>query len=213
MSKLCPTFANGDQPMPHLTHAVPQIHRNPFAQRAATKTQPATEPQFTYLMYKTGPDVNPEEVELPNVAAVEVMVLWGQNVLHVAHLRAGEGFTVGEEQGKHTACDFFIPAEKLGTTRLPLVVADLGGTSVTIPTNARGRVERKGQNTVPFEEMRGQGTLATPTIDGHRMPLRQGTNVVIEIADFVIRIAAVNAGKPSKRGLAAGVEWEVFSYF
>src|SRR5690349_21122277 len=41
---------------------------------------------YTYAMVKSGPDVSPDEVELPHVQAAEVMILWGANVLHVAHL-------------------------------------------------------------------------------------------------------------------------------
>jgi hypothetical protein len=168
---------------------------------------------YTYMMCKTGPDVNPEEVELLNVAAVEVMVLWGQNVLHVAHLKAGEGFTLGEEQSKEQSCDFFIPEEKLGTTRLPIVTADATGACLTLPASATGRLERKGQETLSFEALRNQTDLVTATFDGHRMQLRRGMTAIVQIADFVIRVSAVNAGKPSKKGLAAGVEWDVFSYF
>ena len=43
---------------------------------------------YTYTMVKSGPDVSPDEVEMPHLQAVEVMVLWGTNVLHVSHLDA-----------------------------------------------------------------------------------------------------------------------------
>ena len=76
---------------------------------------------YTYRLVKSGPDVNADEVELLHVQAVEVMVLWGTNVLHVSHLTPPRNFYVGEEQGKNFACDFFIPAERLGTTRMPIV--------------------------------------------------------------------------------------------
>ena len=114
---------------------------NPFAAAAATPFTPAaTNPfagavaverrfevpddappgTYTYTLIKSGPDVSSDEVELLHVQAVEVMVLWGQNVLHVSHLAPPRNFYVGEEQGKNFACDFFIPSEKIGTTRLSL---------------------------------------------------------------------------------------------
>ena len=55
-------------------------------------------------------------------SAVEVMILWDTNVLHVSHLTPPRSFYVGEEQGKNVTCDFFIPTETLGTTRAPIVV-------------------------------------------------------------------------------------------
>ena len=54
------------------------------------------------------------------VIAAEVTILWGENVLHVAHLSAGQSFHVGDEDGPpsrrsaQSACDFSIPREKLG---------------------------------------------------------------------------------------------------
>ena len=168
---------------------------------------------FTYTMVKSGPDVNPAEVELPGVVAVEVVILWGSNVLYVAHLRAGQGFAVGEEANKHCSCDFFIPAEKLGTTRLPIVVAEAGSTVVVVPENATGRVELVGHATMTLDELRGQAQLSTSIPGGHQVPLVCGTKFRLEVAEFVIRVAAVAAGKPCKKGLSAGIDWATLAYF
>ncbi len=43
----------------------------------------------TYSMVKSGPDVHPDEVET-HAAAVEVLVKWDTNTLHVAHNSAAE---------------------------------------------------------------------------------------------------------------------------
>src|SRR5690606_23273643 len=86
---------------------------SPFAasgtERVPDDAPPGT---YTYTLVKSGPDVSPDEVELAHVQAVEVMILWGTNVLHVSHLTPPRNFYVGEEEGKNFACDFFIPAEK-----------------------------------------------------------------------------------------------------
>lgn len=168
---------------------------------------------YTFAMVKSGPAVDPDEVELADVPAVEVMVLWGQNVLHVAHLRRGESFAVGEEQSKHLGCDFFIPAEKLGATRLPVVSAEVGAASVFIPANAGGRVEFMGQPAMALKELRERPDLCQPIPGGHQLALVQGTKVRIDVADFVIRVAAVNAGKPTKKGVAAGIDWAAVTSF
>ena len=64
---------------------------------------------YTYTLVKSGPDVSPDEVELPHLQAVEVMVLWGTNVLHVSHLTPPRTFYVGEEQGKNFALRLLHP--------------------------------------------------------------------------------------------------------
>jgi hypothetical protein len=92
---------------------------NPFAASAARSAiddamrvpDDAPPGTYTYTLVKSGPDVSPDEVEVPHLQAVEVMVLWGTNVLHVSHLTPPRNFYVGEEQGKNFACDFFIPGQ------------------------------------------------------------------------------------------------------
>ncbi len=176
-------------------------------------TQERSADDYTYAMVKSGPEVNPEEVELADVVAVEVMILWGQNVLHVAHLRPGESFAVGEEESKNLACDFFIPAEKLGTTRLPIVEVEAGTASAFIPDRATGRVELVGQAAMTLKELRSQADACRRIPGGYQLPLLRGTKLRIDVADFVIRVAAVNAGKPAKKGLSAGVDWAALSSF
>src|SRR5205085_2491310 len=78
---------------------------------------------YTYSMIKSGPEVNPDEVEVAHLATVEVMVMWDTNVLHVSHLTPPRSWYVGEEQGGNVACDYFVPSETLGTTRAPIVVS------------------------------------------------------------------------------------------
>lgn len=169
--------------------------------------------QYTYTMLKSGPDVNADDVELANVEAVEVMVLWGQNVLHVAHLRSGEGFSVGEEQLKDSSCDFFIPLEKLGTAKQPIVVGEMGSSYVVIPESATGKLELSGQRGMTLDEARKQPQLCSTTDGGQRLQLVRGTKVSLSLGDFSIRVAAVRAGRPTKKGLAAGVEWTALNYF
>src|SRR5258708_22739002 len=100
---------------------------------------------FSYSMVKSGPDVNPDEVEVAHVSAIEVMILWESNVLHVSHLTPPRAFYVGEDFSDKSTCDYFIPAETLGTTRAPVVTGGAGGVSVVIPPGAVGWVEVPGQ--------------------------------------------------------------------
>ncbi len=168
---------------------------------------------YTYTLVKSGPDVSPDEVELSHVPAVEVMILWGTNVLHVSHLTPPRNFYVGEEEGKNFACDFFVPAEKIGTTRLPVVVGDRMSVSVVIPPSAKGFVELPGQPRMTLDEARQKAQPSSEIAGGHQMALPMGGKARIEMDAFVFQVAAVNAGKPVQKGAAAGVEWAVFSYF
>jgi len=194
---------------------------NPFASGAAQSAMhdslrvpdDALPGTYTYRLVKSGPDVSADEVELVHVQAVEVMVLWGTNVLHVSHLTPPRNFYVGEEQGKNFACDFFIPAERLGTTRLPIVLGDRASVSLVIPPGAKGFVEIPGQGRMTMDEARQKASPSAEVSGGHQLALPGGAKARVELDNFVFQIAAVNAGKPLKHGVGAGVDWNVFLYF
>ncbi|MEJ2219093.1 MAG: FHA domain-containing protein, partial [Gemmatimonadota bacterium] len=197
---------------------------NPFAAgaamseeqaRAAALRVPDDAPPgtYTYTLIKSGPDVFPEEVELPHVQSVEVMILWETNVLHVSHLTPPRSFYVGEEMGKNLECDFFIPAEKLGTTRMPLVVGDRTGVSVVMPAGAKGTIELPRQPPMTLDEARLKAQPSAEVSGGHQVPLPPGAKARIELGMFVFQVAAVNAGKPMPAGVAANMDWTVASYF
>ncbi len=188
---------------------------SPFGAGQAHHAVPDDAPPgtYTYTLLKSGPDVSADEVELPHVQAVEVMILWGTNVLHVSHLTPPRNFYVGEEEGKNFACDFFIPAEKLGTTRMPVVTGDRSGVSVVIPPNSKGHVEFPGQPRMTLDEARQRAQPSPEVSGGHQLPLAAGGKARVEIDQFVFQVAAVNAGKPLKHGVGAAVDWTVAGYF
>jgi len=94
---------------------------NPFAGIEQEKT-PAGE--TSYVMVQSAPHVASEEVESAHVEAIEVMVMWGQNVLHVEHLSPPRSFSVGESNA-----NFTLAADVLGgVSNLPVVDVDAAGT-------------------------------------------------------------------------------------
>ncbi|HYQ41085.1 MAG TPA: AgmX/PglI C-terminal domain-containing protein [Polyangiaceae bacterium] len=194
---------------------------NPFAAGAAATARAhalhvaddAPPGSYTYTMIKSGPDVSSDEVEIAHLQSVEVMVLWGANVLHVSHLTPPRNFYVGEEQGKNFACDFFIPSEKLGTTRLPVVVGDRASVAVVIPPGATGSVELPGMPRMSMDEARQRAQPTAEVSGGHQLNLPSGGKARVEIGDFVFQVAAVNAGKPIKHGVATTFDWNVAMYF
>ena len=72
----------------------------------------------------SGFELNPNDVEVPDTTAVEVLVLWGQDVIHVSHVVPPNGFVVGESGEDEPRCDFSMPEEVLGAPSLRLVMWD-----------------------------------------------------------------------------------------
>src|SRR6266545_3613028 len=97
---------------------------SPFA--AEAPSEPA------YALVPQQPAVPSGDCELPNVPAVEVRVRWGQNVLHVTHLSPPRPFVLGESDA-----DFVVPAERLGSPRMPILVVEDGLPRVLVPRGAR----------------------------------------------------------------------------
>jgi len=164
-------------------------------------------------MVKSGPDVTPDEVELAHVQAAEVMILWGTNVLHVVHLSPPRNFYVGEEQSKAFSPDFFIPAEKLGAARVPVVLGDQSSIAVVIPQQATGEIETADGQRLSLDQVRRQAQPCAELPGAHQLPLTVGTKARIQLGDIVFQVAAVNAGKPIAHGLASGIDWNVLAYF
>ena len=193
---------------------------NPFAPGAAEARRreamavpdDAPEGTYTYRLVKSGPDVDPSEVELPNVKAVEVMILWDTTVLHVEHLSPPRSYYVGEEERANVATDYFIPSEALGVSRAPVVVADGGEVHLVIPSGARGSIEIDGE-TISLAKARERGVPCPELGGAHQLRLPPAARARVELGKFVFQVATVDAGKPIPRGVAAGFDWAAASYF
>jgi len=166
-------------------------------------------PLTTYTLIKNGPDVNPRDVELANSTAIEVVILWGDSVLHVAHVVPPKGFVVGETACKETACDFFVPEEVLGAARVALVVENSSDPRIRIPSGARGTIDLPGQGSMTLEH----AAHSVGCANGSEFALPFGGRAQFTLGDFTFQFATVAAGKPSQKGLGAGFESEVFSFF
>jgi hypothetical protein len=174
---------------------------NPFAQPKPPAhdevPHDAPEGSYTYQLVKSGPDVPSEEVEAPS-ASVEVMVLWDEMILHVSHLTPPRSFYVGEEQGKNFTCDYFIPSEKLGTTRAPIVLADRGGSvSVVLLPRAKGSIEIAGQPKMTVQQAIDSGrTQPCAELSGaFQLALPAGSKARVELDGLIFQVSTVNAGR------------------
>ncbi len=165
---------------------------------------------FTYAMVRSGPDVSPDEVEVPHASAVEVLVLWDDNVLHVSHLPPSRSFCVGEGGGEGTGCDYFIPSETLGTTRAPVVVWRGAGAALVILPRSRGYVEIPGQGKASIADLIASGRAhASDEAAGARefeLPPGAKARMELEGSALAFQVSAVNAGKRAPVGFLATME-------
>jgi hypothetical protein len=153
-----------------------------------------------YAMIKSAPAVDANEVECERTA-LEIVVRWGDETLHMEHLSAAKSFTVGEAEG----CDVVLPADRIGAARVELVRAEGNEMIVRIPANAEGSLAMNGQRT-SLGELEAAGRLQS----GERsLRLALGERLELELGGFAVVVAAVRAGKKiagksSKDGRAAG---------
>ncbi len=171
---------------------------------------------YTYTMIKSGPDVNPDEVEVAHLAALEVMIMWETNVLHVSHLTPPRSFYVGEEFTDKAACDYFIPSETLGTTRAPIVVARGGSAALIMLPRSSGTVDIPGSGKITFHDLIASGR-ARPSSElsgAHEMELPPGAKARMELegSSLVFQVSAVNAGKPVATGMFSQFEPSAYIY-
>ncbi|MFO0759519.1 MAG: AgmX/PglI C-terminal domain-containing protein [Byssovorax sp.] len=170
---------------------------SPFTARAEDVPADAPEGSYTYKLVQSGPEVASEECELAT-SAVEIMIRWGTTVLHVAHLTPPRSFFVGERQEKGAACDFQLPAEKLGADRLPLVLASgEGNVRLVIPAGATGTITLAGgaAQTVAAVLASGKAQPSSEAPSAFELPLPSGSKAEIELGGLSFAIGTVNAGR------------------
>ncbi|UQA59774.1 AgmX/PglI C-terminal domain-containing protein [Polyangium aurulentum] len=153
----------------------------PFDPRALFATKPeeprevpadAPEGSYTYALVKSGPEVPAEECE-QKAEAIEIMILWGSSILHVAHLSPPRSFFVGEQDS-----DFVLPADTLGTARLPVVLvgddgvarAVVSGSEVALALGERVKIEIGGLTIQVAKVLAGRAVKAAPPVSGKGLP-------------------------------------------
>src|SRR6187399_1120925 len=185
-----------------------------FAALTAMAAEPElSEATTTYALIKHGPAVPAEEVESPNAVAAEVMVLWGANVLHVAHLSPPRPFAVGERNTAELSCEYHVPREVLGTDQLPLLLGDAAAPRLVIPAGATGTLDIPGRGTQRLEDLRTEAEPSATVPGARECVLGNGYRARVELNGFVFQVAIVNAGRKVKKGLLAVSDWSVASYF
>ena len=177
---------------------------NPFEVQHQADDAPAA---TTYVLQKSGPDVDAGEYERADKQALEVVVLWGDSVLHVDHLTPPRSYYVGEEEQKNLRNDYLVPQDKLGAARAPLVLVDETGTHLVILPGARGWIEVPGQGRTLLENLVAR-KVAQPCAEltgSHRVALPFGAKAAMSIGDLTFRIGSVAAGR--KTTAAGSRDW------
>jgi hypothetical protein len=151
-----------------------------------------------YTLIPSGPRPTPDEAEIAGETALEVVILWDQTVLHVAHLSPPRAFYVGERSTKDGACDFVVPMEMLGTARAPIVLANDEWTKVVFLPGGRGAIEWPGEPTMTVAQAVDAG-WAEPhggVPGAYEILLPPGGKARMALGGLVFHVAAVAAGKP-----------------
>jgi hypothetical protein len=197
-SKVSPINVNPFLPTrPFDILANPFAPMNPFAARSNDVPDDAPEGSYTYKLVQNGPEVPAEECELPT-SAVEIVIRWGTTVLHVAHLTPPRSFHVGETTSKASKCDFFLPSEKLGTSRMPLVIARPDGAlRLVLPAGASGSITLAGaaSQSVAAILASGKAEPSTELSGASEITLPSGSKAEIEVGGICFEVATVNAGR------------------
>lgn len=173
----------------------------------------ATEAAVGYAMVKQGPAVSAAEVESPHATALEIMLLWGANVLHVDHLSPPRPFAVGERGALGMPSAYHVPREVLGVDHLPLLVGEPGAPRLVVPAAATGTLQLPGQPVASLDEVRQHADPSTVVDGAHEVRLVHGARAQIKLNGFVFSVALVNAGRKAKKGVFASADWNVVSYF
>jgi hypothetical protein len=133
-------------------------------------------------------------LEDASLDAVEVKVIWGGDVVRVAHVTRENAFTLGD-----SGCSFALPAETVGAPRLPLVRERSGRVWLTLPAGASGSLFSKGERarTVADLVATGEATPSREVPGACEIAFEAGSRARIELAaaHVAFELAYVRAGK------------------
>jgi hypothetical protein len=154
-----------------------------------TPTRVDSNPELErYVLVQSAAPVPSEECEELGRTAIEVTVLWGANVLHVAHLSPPRAFSIGHGDG--AAVDFIVPAELAPFSRTEIVAMRDGLPRVVAPAGSELQV-RNGSPSIAADDGRGGSSVA----------LSEGAVADVSFGALSFRISSVTAGKRMPREL------------
>lgn len=161
-----------------------------------------------YLLKGGGEPAARDEVEHPARLAIEVVVLWGSDVLTVRHVSPPGAFYVGDER---SVCDVALPVELLdglpsGTERLCIAVSSRSEVCAVVPAGARGWL------TLPDGSSRPLAQTAEPAVE-QLLPLDLGYRAHLCFGGIEVQVAAVAAGRAPARPAPLVFDPRTLAYF
>jgi len=134
-------------------------------------------------------------------ARVLVQVAWQNTVLHVATVRAGGSFCLGEGRG-----DFPVPAAAMVGRHQPLVVHRRRQPRLVVPARARGSVSRRGRPAQPFEDLRPAATFRSIFADAVEVELDDGASAQLELGELTVEVSCGRTERMPSR--ISGWHWD-----
>jgi Ca-activated chloride channel homolog len=132
---------------------------------------------------------------------IEVSILWGSSVLHVAHLSPPRSFYLGEAESSAGACDAFVPAAAIGASCAPLLLAGTGGAlSLVILPGAEGTIDRPAQGRCSIAEAIAEAEPIAAIPGAFAIPFPDGARARIAIGGLSIAVTS-SAAPPAIAGL------------
>lgn len=180
---------------------------NPFAAPVVGKE---TSDSGQYRMVASGPAVPPDEVDSAD-HAIEVTVMWGTQVLRVAHLSPPRGFSVGDSVGPkgRADTDFVIGSELLGTDRLPVVVESGSGFAVLIPRDAQFEVTQQNRTWTTTDLASTRSLVPSNELPGAQLwPIARDATAKLEYKGFGFLVKSVHAARPVGIGTGPVFNWK-----
>jgi hypothetical protein len=121
---------------------------------------------------------------------LEVVILWGDAVLHVSHLAPVRAFYVGEDAPDTPPVDYVIGRASLGVERLPIVLDADGGYCVVFGAGADGEVMLSDQTRSSLDELARHAQLTAlaglPGARQYRLP--RGAAACVRHAGFTFLV-------------------------
>jgi hypothetical protein len=177
---------------------LPAFDLAPIAPAAEAPSKPT---KTGYAMVASAPKMDATEVEEAHIAALEVTVRWGDNVLCTKHLSPPRAFVLGD------ANDYLVPEEILGAARLPVVAVLGNDVRLVVPGRATGTVT-EGDRTDSLENALATRGSASHAVAGSReLPLATGTTGTFALpgTELTISVTATCAGKKPRAAFWSGI--------
>jgi hypothetical protein len=134
------------------------------------------------------------DIDEPTTGAlsIELMILWGTSVVHIAHLAPPRSFYIGADD-----CDFALPEGAFGAARIPVILVDkLGAVRLVLPAGAEGTITALGSEIRVRDAIASGATTPSADLAGaSEIELTPGAKADIEIAGLTFRIELGRAAK------------------